>query len=172
MEDPAIAVDIYRGDAGLDTGRPQNIFVLDQAQIAEGLLQKVERANLTPGEEVTIDGGITVRFDGAAEYANYQISRDPTQGWALAATVLMLAALVGSLTIKRRRIWVRLTPVEAAAGQPARTHVEIGGLARTDRAGWGSEFDDIVDEILGRVDRDDHAVEGEEDIFADEPSRP
>ncbi|MCP1388057.1 cytochrome c biogenesis protein ResB [Corynebacterium sp. TA-R-1] len=146
MQDPAMAVEIYVGDAGLDTGRPQNIFVLDQGLIADGRLQKVDRVQLGPGEEVTLGadaGGVTVRFDGAAEYANYQISRDPFQVWALAATVLMLTTLALSLTIKRRRVWVRLTPLEGG------TRVEIAGLARTDRAGWGSEFDDIVEAILG-----------------------
>ena len=86
-----------------------------------------------------------VRFDGAAEYANYQISRDPLQGWALATTAVMLAALAASLTIKRRRVWVRLRP--AASGQGV--EVEIAGLARTDRAGWGSEFDEVAAAILG-----------------------
>ena len=94
MQDPAMAVDIYVGDAGLDTGRPQNIFVLDQMLIADGRLQKVERVNLAPGEEITIDGGVKVRFDGAAEYANYQISRDPTQMWALLASTIMLLSLI------------------------------------------------------------------------------
>lgn len=143
MQDPALAVDIYRGDAGLDTGRPQNIFVLDQALIADGRLQKVERLQLLPGEEATIEGGIKVRFDGAAEYANYQISHDPTQIWTLITSTIMLAALAGSLMIKRRRIWVRLSPT--ATG----THVELAGLSRTDRAGWGAEFEQVVDALLG-----------------------
>lgn len=150
MDNPALSMDIYRGDSGLDSGRPQNIFVLDQMLIAEGRLQKVERVNLAPGDEVTIDGGVKLRFDGAAEYANYQISRDPTQMWALVASTIMLVALAGSLTIKRRRIWVRLTP--AAGGTTA---VEIAGLARTDRAGWGPEFRELAAQILGKVEEDD-----------------
>ena len=161
MDDPALSMDIYRGDAGLDSGRPQNIFVLDQMLIAEGQLQKLERVNLTPGEEITVDGGIKVRFDGAAEYANYQISRDPTQVWALVTTVIMLAALAGSLTIKRRRVWVRLAPVVGGG-----TAVEIAGLARTDRAGWGPEFSELVEEILGEhpdADGDDDEDDDELD---------
>lgn len=150
MDNPALSMDIYRGDSGLDSGRPQNIFVLDQMLIAEGRLQKVERVNLAPGDEITIDGGVKLRFDGAAEYANYQISRDPTQMWALVASTIMLVALAGSLAIKRRRIWVRLTP--AAGGTTA---VEIAGLARTDRAGWGPEFRELAAEILGQAEEDD-----------------
>lgn len=149
MEDPAMAVEVYIGDAGLDTGRPQNIFVLDQALIADGRLEKVDRLQLEPGQEARIssaDGDITVRFDGAAEFANYQISRDPFQVWTLVATLVMLASLAASLMIKRRRVWVRLRP---AAAQPGMVAVEIAGLSRTDRAGWGSEFDEIVQAILG-----------------------
>ncbi|WP_342320201.1 cytochrome c biogenesis protein ResB [Corynebacterium mayonis] len=149
MSDPAMAVDVYQGDAGLDTGRPQNIFTLDQSLIADGRLQKIDRLNLTPGQEVKLDNGVTVRFDGAAEYANYQISRDPTQLWNLSMTTLMLLALIGSLTIKRRRIWVRLHPAEGG------TRVELAGLARTDRAGWGPEFEEIAGRILGWVDEED-----------------
>lgn len=155
MNDPAVSLDLYIGDAGLDTGRPQNLFELDQSLIASGDLERVDRVMLSAGEEATIPAGdnpeggeITVRFDGAAEYANYQISRDPTQGWALVVTTLLLGSLVGSLLIKRRRVWVRFTPT-ASGG----THIELAGLARTDRAGWGSEFDEVVGSVLRDVDK-------------------
>ena len=153
MDDPAVSLDVYAGDAGLDTGRPQNFFALDQTLIANGQLERADRIQLAAGEEAQVPTGkktpdgedevVTIRFDGAAEYANYQISRDPTQFWALVATTVMLASLVGSLLIKRRRIWVRFTPASDGT-----TRVELAGLARTDRAGWGSEFDDVVEEIL------------------------
>ncbi|AGF71440.1 cytochrome c biogenesis protein ResB [Corynebacterium halotolerans] len=151
MLDPAVAIDIYRGDAGLDTGRAQSIFSLDSALIHSGQLQKIERVNLEQGESVTLDDGTTVTFEGANEFANYQISRDPFQPWVLAFTIVMLVALVGSVTIKRRRIWVRLIPSPDGTS----THVELGGLARTDRAGWGGEFEDIHRELFGLPDPDD-----------------
>lgn len=151
MDDPAVTLDVYAGDAGLDTGRPQNVFVLDQSLVADGRLEKKQRIQLTPGAEAEVDTGdgkVKVRFDGAAEYANYQISRDPTQVWALAATLITLVSLAGSLAIKRRRIWVRLRPHTSDAGEPE-TAVEIAGLARTDRAGWGREFHRIAGSVLG-----------------------
>lgn len=158
MRDPAVAVDIYRGDAGLDTGRAQSLWELDSALLHSGQLQRVERVNLTQGESVTLDDGTKVTFDGAAEFANYQISRDPFQMWVLASAVLMLVSLVGSLLIKRRRIWVRISP----AGEG--TTIQLGGLARTDRAGWGDEFDEIARELLGLEDPD----EVEEDTLYDD----
>lgn len=161
MLDPAVAIDIYRGDAGLDTGRAQSIFNLDSTLIHSGQLQKIERVNLEQGDSVTLDDGTTVTFEGASEFANYQISRDPLQSWVLGFTIIMLVALVGSVTIKRRRIWVRLTPSEDGTA----TRVELGGLARTDRAGWGGEFEDIHRELLGLPDPDD--VEEDELVPAD-----
>src|SRR5699024_9504566 len=162
MADPAVAIDIYRGDAGLDTGRAQSIFSLDTALLHSGQLQKIERVNLTRGDSVMLDDGTVVTFDGASEFANFQISRDPFQPWVLATTIIMLAALVGSLLIKRRRIWIRLTPREDGG-----THVELGGLARTDRAGWGPEFDRIHRELLGLPDPD----EVDEDLLVPEDAR-
>ena len=150
MRDPAVAIDVYRGDAGLDTGRAQSIFSLDPTLLHSGQLQKIERVNLTRGESVTLDDGTEVTFDGASEFANYQISRDPFQPWVLVTSAVMLAALVGSLLIRRRRIWVRLIPVDEGV-----TRVELGGLARTDRAGWGGEFEDIHRALFGLEDPDE-----------------
>lgn len=158
MTDPAVAIDIYRGDNGLDTGVGQSIFSLDTSLVHSGQMQKIERVNLTKGESVTLDDGTVLTFEGAEEFANYQVSHDPSQLWVLMFTILGLGSLVGSLSIKRRRVWVRLRPVTDGV-----TYVETGGLARTDRAGWGEEYDRVHRRILGLPDPDD-----EDDIDADE----
>lgn len=160
MRDPAVAIDIYRGDAGLDTGRAQSIFSLDPSLMHSGQLQKIERVNLSQGDSITLDDGTVVTFDGASEFANYQISRDPFQPWVLVTATIMLASLVGSLVIKRRRIWVRLRPADDGT-----TLVELGGLARTDRAGWGSEFEAIHRELLGLPDPDE--LDDEDGLYDD-----
>ena len=66
MNDPAVAIDIYRGDAGLDTGRPQSLFSIDTRLIEQKRLTKLKRVNLTVGQDVRLDDGTTVRFDGAS----------------------------------------------------------------------------------------------------------
>lgn len=150
MTDPAVAIDIYRGDNGLDTGVGQGLFSLDTSLLHSGALQKLERTNLSVGESITLDDGTVITFDGAEEFANYQISHDPSQVWVLAMTLIALGSLVGSLVIKRRRVWVRLRPVSDTV-----TYVETGALARTDRAGWGEEYERIHRRILGLPDPDD-----------------
>lgn len=143
MDDPAVAIDIYRGDTGLDSGTGQDIFTLSQTQLHNGSLQKLDRVNLRQGEDVTLDDGTKISFDGAKEFVNLQVSRDRTEIFVLGFALLMLISLVGSLTIKRRRFWVRVT--DKGDGTSL---LEIAGLARTDSAGWGREFNRVSEELL------------------------
>ncbi|MBJ7467069.1 MAG: cytochrome c biogenesis protein ResB, partial [Mycolicibacterium sp.] len=143
MNKPAVAVDIYRGDAGLDTGRPQSIFDLDPRLIGQGRLNKEARVNLNVGEEKRLEDGTTIRFDGAVPFINLQVSHDPAQIWVLVFSLTMMAGLVVSLVVRRRRIWVRMTPAPAGT-----VSVELGGLARTDNSGWGDEFERLTDRLL------------------------
>ncbi|MET4048195.1 cytochrome C biogenesis protein ResB [Rhodococcus sp. 1163] len=147
MTDPAVAIDIYKGDTGLDTGLPQSLFTLNQEMINQGRLVKQDRINLKPGEASTLSDGTTVRFDGAEEFVNLQVSHDPAQTWVLVFALTMMSGLLVSLVIKRRRVWVRLL----ADADPRRTVVELGGLARTDQAGWGEEFDNLCERLIADV---------------------
>ncbi len=144
LRDPEVAVDVLRGDLGLDDGRGQSIFQVDQGKIDSGELVRVARANLVPGQAVTLDDGTVVRFDGVRDWVSLQVSHDPGQLAVLVFAVLVLIGLGSSLSIRRRRFWARLTP----AGDGARTVVEVGGLARTDRAGYGEEFDRLRADLL------------------------
>ncbi|MDT5224868.1 MAG: cytochrome c biosis protein [Mycobacterium sp.] len=149
LNDPAVAIDVYRGDTGLDTGRPQSLFNLDPRLIEQGRLTKEKRVNLRVGEQVRIDqgpgAGTIVRFDGATPFVNLQVSHDPGQAWVLVFAITMMAGLVVSLLIRRRRVWVRLVPVTDG---PGTVDLELGGLARTDNSGWGDEFERLTERLL------------------------
>ncbi len=141
--DPAVAVDVYRGDLGTDSGRGQSIFSIDQKMVADGKLLKVARQNLRQGEQLTLDDGTVIRFDGVRDWVALQVSHDPTQTWVLLFSILVILGLGVSLSIKRRRVWVRATPLGGG-----RTLIEVGGLARTDQAGYGEEFDGLSRDLL------------------------
>jgi len=143
LNNPAVAVDIYKGDTGLDTGRPQSLFNLDPRLIDQGRLTKKARVNLRAGQDTRLDDGTIVRFDGAVPFINVQVSHDPAQVWVLVFALTMMAGLLVSLVVRRRRVWVRLT----AAG-PGTVSVELGGLARTDNSGWGDEFERLTHRLL------------------------
>jgi cytochrome c biogenesis protein len=148
LTDPAVAIDIYQGETGLDTGRAQSLFALDPEMIKQGRLVKQQRVNLKPGASATLSDGTKVTFDGAQQFANLQVSHDPAQGWVLVSALTMMAGLLVSLLVKRRRIWLRAYP-DSPGDDERRTVVEMGGLARTDQAGWGGEFDRLRARLLG-----------------------
>jgi cytochrome c biogenesis protein len=154
---PAVAIDIYRGDTGLDSGRPQSLFTLDPRLIEQGRLTKEKRVNLRAGQEVRLDqgpaAGTVVRFDGAVPFVNLQVSHDPGQTWVLVFAITMMAGLLVSLLVRRRRVWVRLTP---GAGT---VNVELGGLARTDNSGWGDEFERLTERLVAGLGESDAPVE-------------
>ncbi|WP_156758026.1 cytochrome c biogenesis protein ResB [Actinokineospora pegani] len=135
LRDPAVAVDVLRGDLGLESGSGQSIFDIDQALVDSGRLNRVARENLTVGEELTLDDGTRVRFDGVDRWGYLQVSHDPSQVWVLVFSIAMFLGLGLSLVVKRRRFWVRATP-----SGDGFTVVTVGGLARTDQAGYGEEF--------------------------------
>jgi cytochrome c biogenesis protein len=157
-ENPGVAIRVLVGNLGLETGKSQSIFSIDQSQVDSGQLAQQASANLSIGQSVSLPDGSTVTFTGYREWVSLQTSYDPAQGWALVFAILLLIGLMLSLTIKRRRVWFRIRPVgpdtvgtgdtadSAAAADPstpsaaARSTVDAGGLSRTDQAGYGEEF--------------------------------
>ena len=143
LRDPAVAIDVLKGDLGNNSGRGQSIFSIDQSMVDSGRLEQVARKNLRPGEQLTLPDRTTVHFDGVIRFVSLQVSYDPAQLWVLAFAILVLGGLGLSLSVKRRRFWVRATP-----GGPDGTVIELGGLARTESAGYGEEFDRIARDVL------------------------
>lgn len=144
LDNPMVAVDVLRGDLGLDAGRSQSIFGVDQAMVDDGRLKRVARENLAVSQSITLDDGTKVSFDGVGQWVSLQVSHDPTQVYVLVFAIVMLLGLGASLLIKRRRVWIRVSPADSGEGG---TVVQVGGLARTDQAGYGEEFNRIAAEL-------------------------
>lgn len=144
MNAPAVAIDIYRGDSGLDSGKPQSLFSLDPSLIEQKRLTKQARVNLKAGEQTKLDDGTIVKFDGAVPFINVQVSHDPAQVWVLVFALTMMAGLLVSLVVRRHRVWIRIV-----SAQPGTVNVELGGLARTDNSGWGDEFERLTARLVG-----------------------
>ena len=146
MLDPQVAIEVYRGDLGMEGGRAQSVFAIDNDQVTLGLLTSQGKTNLTKGESMTLDDGTKITFTGAQPWVSLQTSYDPAQGWALISAIFLVAGLLTSLTIRRRRVWYRIRSAESASGEDdvGRTLIDIGGLARTDQSGYGAEFGSLV----------------------------
>lgn len=156
---PAVLLIAYRGDLGLDAGIPGSVYQLDQRQVRTGRLNQVGEARLLrPGETWRLDDGSTVEFLGTRRYITLSVRYDPGEPIVLVSSGVLLVGLMLSLFGRRRRVWFRVRP----ATQPARTAesaqpappapgttggsslVEAGGLPRTDYAGFGEEFDQLI----------------------------
>ena len=137
---PALALQAYRGDLGLDSGVPQSVVQLNQSLIDSGMLRPVgEPRFLRPGESLTLDDGTTVEFVGTRRWITVSVRYDPGGPVVLAGAVLLLAGLLGSLTGRRRRVWFRVAPARDGC------LVEAGGLPRSDYPGFADEFARLAD---------------------------
>ncbi|MET0740360.1 MAG: cytochrome c biogenesis protein ResB [Candidatus Nanopelagicales bacterium] len=135
--DPAVFLASFRGDLGLDSGRPQSVYSLD----AEGLdLEQLGLKALRVGETYELeDGAGSITFDGWEEFATFQVAEDPGKELALWSIVVALAGLLLSLGIRRRRLWVKATTADDGA-----TVVEVAGLARTEAGDLDGEVEAVV----------------------------
>ncbi|GAA4218046.1 cytochrome c biogenesis protein ResB [Actinocatenispora rupis] len=151
LRDPAVLLFAYRGNTGTDAGVPHSVYSLDQSQIQNKQLRQIGKNPklLRPSTKCTaqscwkLDDGTTVQFVGVQRWATIQVRHDPGERIVLVAGVALLLGLMGSLTIRRRRIWFRFTPDGSGST------VSAGGLARTEYAGFRAEFDRIVDAAGG-----------------------
>ncbi|WP_369054925.1 cytochrome c biogenesis protein ResB [Kineococcus terrestris] len=142
LANPVLVMTAWTGDLGLDDGRPQNVYELDDS----GLTRVLDDAGqpvalqMQPGDVAELPGGLgTLTFEGVQRFASFDVRYTPGQHAALAFSLLATAGLVMSLFLPRRRLWVRVVP---AAGGGSR--VEVAGLSRGSDAGLGDEVDGVL----------------------------
>ncbi|SHH19332.1 cytochrome c biogenesis protein [Jatrophihabitans endophyticus] len=138
--DPVLGMFVYTGTIN-PNGEAESVYALHTAE-----LTKIGAANLRVGQTKTFANGVSVTFDGWRPWASLQVSHDPAQGWLLGAAVAMVLGLGFSLGVRRRRLWIRVTP-----GSPQRpgspTVVTVGGLARSDSGNFTHEFAAVVERL-------------------------
>jgi cytochrome c biogenesis protein len=143
LRNPMLSLVVYKGDLGINAGVPKSVYTLDTDKMtvlagpnaADGTMA----LRLKPGETKQIPGGLgSITFDNKApasdptnlemsvpRYASLDVHRDPTQGWVLVFAICVLAGLLTSLFIPRRRVWIKAIELEGG-----RLRLEYAGLAR------------------------------------------
>src|SRR5207244_5037581 len=104
VNNPVLGIFVYVGSLNYN-GLPQSVYSLDKTKMT-----KIGAANLRIGQTQTFPNGVSVRFDGWVPWASIQVSHDPSQGWLLGSAVALVVGLLGSLGIRRPRLWLGLPP--------------------------------------------------------------
>jgi cytochrome c biogenesis protein len=121
----------------MNGGADQSVYSLDTTDMKQ-LNVKSKTASAASGNALELKVGQTatlpdslgsITFVGVKQWAQFNIAYDPGQQVVLPAAILAVIGLIGSLGLRRRRIWVRVS--EQADGTRL---VEVAGLARTEGA--------------------------------------
>jgi cytochrome c biogenesis protein len=148
--DPALSLIPYHGNLGLDDGKPQSVYELDKSRLStyrnsDRALGPDRRIKLTPGQTVRLPNGQgSIKFDGVQRWVKLQVSHSPGKGVALGGVLLGILGLMGSLFIRPRRVWLRVSRAEDDDDHGAgRTVVELAGLDRSSGGDLAAEVDEL-----------------------------
>lgn len=147
LKAPRLALGLYEGQL-FPGGRPQSVYALSTEQMT-----RVKDADgrpalfwLSPGQTLQIPGDRgTITFDRVDRFAGLSIRHDPGKALALWGSLAALAGLIASLTIRRRRVFVRASP--APGGSHAQTTLHVGALAK----GEDTHLSAVLDDLLARI---------------------
>jgi cytochrome c biogenesis protein len=157
---PGMTIRALVGDLGLDSGIPQNVYVLPKkglTQITTSGPAGVDKPAqvLAPGNSDpkahTLTGlprGYTLTVDDVVPFVTFQVKSDPYKKLVLLAAILIIVGLITSLRVRRRRVWVRAKPDGSG-----RTLVEFGGLSRTEVDGFDEAFSQLSRRLEGETCR-------------------
>jgi len=157
-DDPMLVLTVWRGDLGLDTGVPQNVYELDTAAMSPVLDVDDEAVTVVvaPGQTVELPAGLgTLTWEGLPRFVALDLRHDPALGAILGFAIAAVLGLAVSLFTPRRRLWLRVTPAGEGAAD-GRTVVAGAALARTDDIGLPAELARLMDAVRaldGRQDR-------------------
>jgi cytochrome c biogenesis protein len=138
---PMVSLVSYAGNLGMNSGPPQSVYTLDTAGLHR---LPVAPQPLAVGQSMKLPGGLgTLTYTGYQQWISLAITYDPGQTPALVSGIAVLAGLLLSFFVRRRRVFVR-----ARAAESGGTVVDVGGLTRTDAAGgFEDEFSGLTAEI-------------------------
>jgi cytochrome c biogenesis protein len=140
LRNPVLSVFVFEGDLN-GSGVPHSVYTLDTSR-----MHKIGKGNLDVGQTLKLPNGVQVTFNGWVPWASLQVSHDPAQAYLLLSALAMVMGLLGSLSVRRRRVWLRIAP---AAGQESEspTVVTVGGLARSDSGNFPTEFATLLERL-------------------------
>ena len=152
---PLLTLRVYTGDLGLDDGTSKSVYALDTDGLTEvaGRGADTPALELQPGETAELPGrhrlghlrerGPERRSRGlshsVARFVSLDVHHDASQQWVLLFALIVVAGLLTSLFVPRRRVWIKAS--ETGRGG---IRLEYAGLARGDDPGLEAAVAEIA----------------------------
>jgi cytochrome c biogenesis protein len=135
---PALVLTAYTGNLGANPGvYTMNVSRAQQVKLPNPVDSSNPATVLTldPGKNTVAlpDGTGTIEFDGVVQWAQFDLNHDPSKKVVFVSAVGIVLGLIGSLGIRRRRVFVRVRPADPSRGEDV-IRVEVAGLARAEDA--------------------------------------
>lgn len=149
LNDPALVLGMYEGNL-FPGGRAQSVFSLDTSKMTQVMASNGQplRIMLRPGQTVQLPGGRgSITLESVPRWAGLSVRSDPGKMPALIGALLGLAGLVMSMVLRRRRIFLRVTP-----GEDGHSRVQIGALAKGDDPRLQVAVDELLQTVQQRLD--------------------
>ncbi len=144
---PGLVLGLYEGDL-FPQGRAQSVYSLDVAEMTQVGADDGQplRVLLRPGETVDLPGDRgSITMDGVVRWAGLVARHDPGRLPALIWSAALLVGLVTMLTVRRRRVFVRVAEVDRDGQR--HTEVSVAGLAKGSDPGLESMIEDLVEQV-------------------------
>ena len=143
---PALVLSAYSGDLGPNPGvYTMNVTNAQRVKLpnAQDPTNPSVILTLEKGKNTVQlpDGTGSIEFDGVKQWAQFDLNHDPSKMLVFVSAIGIIVGLLGSLGIRRRRVFVRVRPVvldEVQSQEQGRSQntvrVEVAGLARAEDA--------------------------------------
>ncbi|NNG40737.1 cytochrome c biogenesis protein ResB [Flexivirga sp. ID2601S] len=150
LRNPVLVASVWTGNL-FPGNAPQSVYTLDTSQMKR--LTKPGGAplliRLAPGQTVQLpDGRGSISFDRTVRWAGLSVRHTPGKTLTLLAALAAAAGLITSLLVKRRRVFIRVTPDPSAGDKPGAV-VTIGALAK----GTDPTLTAVVHELADHIAR-------------------
>jgi cytochrome c biogenesis protein len=144
---PVIFFRVYTGDLGLDSGVPQNVYLLDESELSPVRDDAGEVAiiAMAPGDTVDLPDDLgTVTWESLPRFVALDLRADPSLPWLLMFSILSLMGLGLSLFGSRRRVWV-IAPVGSGT-----TVVKAAALGPPHDANLAAQLESVIEAVAAK----------------------
>ncbi len=155
LGNPELALSVWEGNL-FPGDVPQSVYTLNTDDMTQVTKPDGSPAlvRLKPGQTYELPGDRgSVTFDSIKRFAGLSVRTDPGALLTLISALLATAGLIAGLTIKRRRVFVRVRPADDEDGDGPATVVTIGGLSKDSDAGLSAIVSAVHDHLAERSDR-------------------